>query len=277
MKPLIWIIDEEWADYEIEEDILNKAFPDCIIKHSGNDYKDDLNNFGKKADAIICQIYVDMPKETIDVLENCKIIAVYGGGYDRVDVVTARAKNIKVTYVPGYCVEDVSDYVISSIYYCNKRLGAYSESIKNKLWGAQAVNVLGKRIKDSKLLIIGCGRIGQSVAKKALAMGMEVLAYDLYLEKEIANNLNIKLVELEEGLKEADYITINAKLSKETEKLLGMNEFKKMKNTAYIINTARGKIINQKDLIEAVDKKIIAGAVLDVIEIEPPNGCEEIF
>ena len=108
-------------------------------------------------------------------------------------------------------------------------------------------------------------------------MGMEVLAYDLYLEKEIANNLNIKLVELEEGLKEADYITINAKLSKETEKLLGMNEFKKMKNTAYIINTARGKIINQKDLIEAVDKKIIAGAVLDVIEIEPPNGCEEIF
>lgn len=277
MKPLIWIIDEEWADYEIENHILKENFPDCEIRYSKNNYKNDLDNFGKKADAIICQVYVDMPKEVIDQLENCKIIAVYGGGYDRVNINAAKEKGIKVTYVPGYCIEDVSDYVISAIYYANKKLGSYDESILNGLWGAQAVSNPGKRINQSSLLIIGFGRIGKTVARKALSIGMTVLIYDPHVDKKTAESFSVKKVELQEGLQNADYVSINTKLYKESEGLLGIEEFKVMKDTAYIINTARGKIMVEEDLIEAVEKGIIGGAVLDVISNEPPIGNEKIF
>lgn len=277
MKPLIWIIDEEWSDYEIENHVLKESFPDCEIKYSKNDYKNDLESLGKKADAIICQVYVDMPKEVIDKLENCKIIAVYGGGYDRVNINAAKEKEIKVTYVPGYCIEDVSDYVIAAIYYANKKLGSYTESVTNELWGAQAVSKPGKRINESSLLIIGFGRIGKAVARKALNIGMSVLIYDPKIDNNTAEKFLVKKVELQEGLMNADYVSINTKLYKESEGMLGINEFKIMKETAYIVNTARGKIIVEEDLIEAVEKGIIAGAVLDVISSEPPTGNEQIL
>lgn len=277
MKPLIWIIDEEWSDYEIENQVLKENFQECEIKYSKNDYKNDLESFGKKADAIICQVYVDIPVEVIDKLENCKIIAVYGGGYDRVNIKAAKEKGIKVTYVPGYCVEDVSDYVISAIYYANKKLGSYTESVSQGLWGAQAVSKPGKRISESNLLVIGFGRIGKAAARKALNMGMGVSIYDPNIDNDTAEKFSVKKVELQDGLKMADYVSINTRLQKETEGLLGIEEFKLMKETAYIVNTARGKIIAEEELIEAVEKGIIAGAVLDVISNEPPTGDEPVL
>lgn len=277
MKPLIWIIDEEWTDYIVEEKILKDNFPDCIIKHSGNDYKKDLEEFGKDADAILCQVYVDMPKETIEKLNKCKVIAVYGGGYDRVDIKAAKEKDIKVTFVPGYCMEDVSDYVISFIYYFNKNLGFYIENANKGPWGAQAAGRLNKRIKSSTLLIVGFGRIGGIIAEKAKAMKMEVLVCDPYVEEAIIEKYGVKKVDWEFGFKNADYISVNTKYTEKIRGLISMKEFKLMKNTAYIINTSRGKVINEKELIEAVEKGIIAGAALDVIENEPPSGNEEIF
>ena len=92
MKPLIWIIDEEWPDYEYEKEILKNKYPQCTLRFSTYDYAEDLINFGSNADAVICQVYADLPKSTIDQLQQCKIIAVYGGGYDRVDVKAANAK-----------------------------------------------------------------------------------------------------------------------------------------------------------------------------------------
>ncbi|MCL0082817.1 C-terminal binding protein, partial [Dehalococcoidia bacterium] len=109
MSKLIWIIDEEWKDYEIEEQLFKREVPDYKVKHSNNQYMKDLEDFGKYAEAILAQIYVDIPGETISKLENCKVISVYGGGFDRVNLDAAKEKGIIVTYVPAYCLEEVSD------------------------------------------------------------------------------------------------------------------------------------------------------------------------
>ncbi len=117
MKPLIWIIDEEWPDYDVEQKLLREKYPDCSIKFSTYDYEADLENFGKDADAILCQIYARIPRQTIERLTRCKAIAVYGGGYDRVDIQAARERGVKVTNVSDYCKEDLADYTLAAVYF----------------------------------------------------------------------------------------------------------------------------------------------------------------
>jgi len=277
MKPLIWIIDEEWPDYEYEKEILKNKYPQCTLRFSTYDYAEDLINFGSNADAVICQVYADLPKSTIDQLQQCKIIAVYGGGYDRVDVKAAKVKGIKVTNVSGYCAEDLADYVIAAIYETNKGLATYGKAIEQGLWGAQAVNYPIRRIRDSVLLIIGCGRIGSTLARKAVALNMTVMAYDPYVEETVLKELGVTKVSLEVGLQKADYISINAILTEKTSGMITSKEFRQMKPNVVLINTARGKIIVEEDLIEAVQQGLIREAIVDVISSEPPTYEETIF
>lgn len=112
---LIWIIDEEWKDYDVEKEVLEAKYPGVEIRHSTYDYEKDLKEFGYRADGILAQVYASIPKSTIDRLENCKGIAVYGGGYDRIDVAAARTKNISVTNISGYCAEDLADYLMGNL------------------------------------------------------------------------------------------------------------------------------------------------------------------
>lgn len=277
MKPLIWIIDEEWPDYEVEMKILKENYPDAQIHFSKNEYQKDLEAFGYKADIILAQVYVYIPKETIEQLQCCKGIAVYGGGYDRVDIEAAKSKGIKVTNVQGYCAEDLADYVMAAIYHHNKDITGYKDIIQKGVWGALAVKKSVHRVANCTLFVIGCGMIGRTVAKKGNQLGMKVLGYDPKADEAKLKEENVQRVTLEEGLKEADYISINVKYTNETDGLIAMKHFEMMKPTAYLINTARGRIIKEQDLIDAVNKGLIAGACLDVISIEPPVGNEPIL
>jgi D-3-phosphoglycerate dehydrogenase len=277
LRPLVWIIDEEWSEYNTEEEMLRQAFPECEIRHSGNDYQDDLRQFGKEADAILCQVYIDLPRRTIEQLTKCKIIAVYGGGYDRVDIEAAKEQKIAVTFVPGYCTEDLSDYVMAAIYFFNKKLAYYFNVADRGSWGARAAGSLHHRVAASTLLIIGFGRIGRAVAQKAVGAGMEVLACDPHLDEETEKAFAVHKVTLDEGLRQADFVTVHVKYDRHTDSLLSGAAFRHMKKTAYLINTSRGKVIAEAELIQAVRHKNIAGAMLDVVANEPPNGDEAIF
>lgn len=277
MQPLIWIIDEEWADYDLEQKILKETYPGCTIKFSTYDYGEDLKDFGKDADAIICQIYAHVPAEVINRLTGCKAIAVYGGGYDRVDVAAAKAKGIKVTNVSNYCKEDLADYTMAAIYHFNKSLCELTSKVKTLPWGAQSVAVIPNRLSHGTLHIIGFNRIGQAVARKALGNDLTVTAYDPYIDAEAMEKLGVKKADWEEGLAKADYISLNCILNEETTGLLQYEDFKKMKSTAYLINTARGKIIDEPGMIRALQEKLIRGVMLDVIANEPPDYDEEIF
>lgn len=276
-RPLFWFIDEEWKEYEIESQVLQQQYPDCELKFSTYDYERDLEEFGYRADAIIAQVYAQIPASVIQRLERCKGIAVLGGGYDRIDTAAARAKGIGVTNVQGYCAEDLADYVLAAIFHFYKGLSFYHDHLNNGEWGAQAVTQTPRRISHSTLLVIGCGRIGGTVAKRCQSLGMRVIAYDPSRSDEELRKLDIEPVALEEGLRQADYVSLNVKLDENTTDLIGAREFSLMKPTAYFINTARGAIVKEEELIQALENHVIAGAAVDVIAHEPPREHEPIF
>lgn len=275
--PLIWIIDEEWGDYNVEHEILPQECPGCTIRRSTYDYQADLEEFGCKADVILAQVYASIPKETIDRLENCKGIAVYGGGYDRIDIEAAKAKGIMVTNVQGYCAEDIADYVMAAMYHFNKKLDFFNDNLGNGLWGAGAVDHPIRRLSNCVLMVVGCGRIGQTAAARAKSLGMRVIGYDPNVPDEALEKVGIEPVSLDEGLPQADFVTVHVKYTPATHHLLGMEHFSKMKKSAVLINSARGGILVEDDLIDAVDQGVIAGAVVDVITHEPPAANEKIF
>ncbi|WP_281164591.1 NAD(P)-dependent oxidoreductase [Liquorilactobacillus sicerae] len=272
--PLFWIIDEEWTDYELEKEIIYKNFSKAIIKHSNYDYKDDLKKFGKKVDAIIAQVYAEIPNSTIDYLESCKGIAIFGGGYDKVDILEARKNNIPVTNVKNYCKEDIAEYVLNSILFSLKPLNTFFNQIKKGNWGYQTLDKLPSRVNNQTLLIIGFGRIGSYVAEKALKIGMKVIAFDPKLEAGQMIKKEVQVVGLEEGLRKANFISIHCNLTKKTENLIDKYQFSLMKKDCVLINTSRGKVINEDELIKAVKLKRIKGAILDVIAEEPPRNLD---
>lgn len=278
---LVWIIDEEWTNYDLEKEYLPKVFPNIEIKVSNYNYLEDLENFGKKADAILAQVYANIPKEVIEKLENCKVISTYGGGYDRIDIEACKEKGIRVTNIQGYCAEDLADYTLAAIYHFNKKIQYYSENVlenvRNGKWGSLVIENPTHRLSEENLLIVGFGTIGKAIVEKVKHVGINIYAFDEFLTEEEIAKYGVKKVSWEEGFKLADYISINLKGIDANKNKITMKEFKIMKNTSYIINTARGKIIKEDDLIEAVNKKEIAGAILDVIVNEPPTGNEEIF
>jgi phosphoglycerate dehydrogenase-like enzyme len=271
-RPLFWIIDEEWSDYKLEEQIIYDEFPTAEIKYSSYNYVNDLKSFGKNASVIIAQVYADLPKKTISNLNKCRGIALFGGGYDRVDIVEAAKKEIPVTNVKKYCKEDIAEYVINAILFSAKPLNEFSKSIFSGKWGFPSISELPHRIDKQILLIIGYGRIGSYVAEKALNMGIKVVAYDPKIEPDNRNSIGVDFVSLKEGLQIADFVSIHCNLVKETEHLISKTEFCLMKKNCILINTARGKIVNEQNLIEAVKSKKIRGAILDVIANEPPLG-----
>lgn len=278
---LIWIIDEEWKDYDVEMEVLQKKYPGVTIKCSTYDYAKDLEEFGYKADGILAQVYAAIPRSTIERLECCKGIAVYGGGYDKIDVTAAREKNISVTNISGYCAEDLADYVIAAMFFINKRIAQYSDRVvqdcRDNHWGAMAVPKIQHRLSAETLLIVGLGVIGKIVAHRAQPLGLRVIAFDDFVSKEAMDAVGVQKVGWQEGFSQADYISVNLKGCDENLDKINAEALSYMKQDAWIINTSRGKLIDEEALITAVEKKQIGGAVLDVIKNEPPTGEEPIL
>jgi D-3-phosphoglycerate dehydrogenase / 2-oxoglutarate reductase len=271
VKKQIWIIDDELSNYEIEEKIFESELYDYEVFYSKLEkLKEDLSKFGKNADAIITQISVNISKEIINELNNCRIISNYGTGYNNIDIDAARERNIQVGYVPGYCAEDIADYVMSAILHLSKPIVGFNSKINNGEWSSQAISVPINRISSKTLFIVGMGLIGGATAKKAAALGLNVLAYSPTLTDEKASKYSAKCVALEEGLHTADFVSVHLKYTKETANFLNKSHFALMKKDAYLINTSRGGVLDQSDLVDVIRNKKIAGAILDVLACEPP-------
>jgi phosphoglycerate dehydrogenase-like enzyme len=220
-------------------------------------------------------------------MPNLRAISVYGGGFNNINVQAATSKKVIVSRVPGYCDHEVTEYVLACILRFARRLDMFAEKTKTGGWGATVVSdaamddwttenieQVPQRVCGSTLFIIGYGKIGRMLARKASALGMKVLAYDPYVkETEGADHVS----SLDEGLAKADFISIHALLTNETQNMINAEKFRKMKRTAFLINSSRGEIINERDLIEAVKNKTIRGAALDVVPEEPPDLSREVF
>ncbi|MBC2578785.1 NAD(P)-dependent oxidoreductase [Clostridium sp. DJ247] len=206
-----------------------------------------------------------------------KLICEAGTGYNNIDIVAAKEKNITVCNVPGYSTEAVAQLVIAFILNLSSSLTLQQNMIKQKNFDnfTKCLLVPHFEIQNKTLGVIGAGAIGQQVMKVARALGMNILVYSRTPKQ--WTHPNIQSVSLEELLKQSDFVTIHCPLTDNTKHLIDKDRLKLMKPSAFIINTSRGAIIKETDLIEALQNKVIAGAALDVQDPEPPELDNPLF
>jgi phosphoglycerate dehydrogenase-like enzyme len=217
------------------------------------------------ADAVLAS----MDKFTDKVLSSAeakslKLISRWGVGYDAIDIPAATRNGIAVAYCPGMLNEAVADYAFSLLCALARRVHEGHVIMRGGEWKL----AWGHNIHGKTLGILGCGRIGQAMARRASGFGMKLLGYDICRNAE-AEKLGIQFVTLDELLAQSDFLSLHAALTPENRNLVGEAQLKRMKPSAYIINTARGALIDENALVRAVTEKWIAGAALDAYVVEP--------
>ena len=262
--PRIVITDCDHPSVEIERKVLSEIDPEFILAQCNTE--DEVIEVAKDADGIINQ-YAPITRRVIESLKRCKVIARYGVGVDNIDVEAATEHKIIVANVPDYCIDEVSTHTIALILACARGIALLNSKIREKKWDFTLAKPLF-RTQGKTLGLFGLGRIARMVAQKSLGFGFKIIAFDPYVSKVDGG---IKLVELSQLLTDSDFVSIHVPLTAETRHSFGENELKVMKKTAFLINTARGPIIDERALYKALNERWVAGAALDVMEKEPPD------
>jgi len=230
----------------------------------------------RDADAVITGLECPVPynRNVISRLEKCKIIHNIGAGYERIDVPAATDYGICVSYPADYCAEEVAEHSMALILACARRIPRLDRMVRQGNWGFAAKREKTDiwmpmfRITEQTLGIIGFGRVGRLIVPKARGFGLKVIAYDCYVPASVFEELGVESTTLERVLRESDYVVVSAALTGETYHLLGLEQFKKMKPTAYFINCSRAELADEDALLAALTSGYIAGAGLDVVRGE---------
>ncbi len=225
----------------------------------------------KGVDALVPLLTDPIDAEVMDAAPKLRIISQYAVGYDNIDVKAATERGIYVTNTPGVLTETVADFTMALMMAIARRVVEADKYIRQGKWkvGWHPLYFLGTDLYGATLGIIGLGRIGSAVARRAKGFNMRILYYDVFRREDLEKELGIKYVDMETLLRESDFVTLHVPLTPETKDLIGERELKLMKPTAYLINTSRGKVIDEKALIKALKEGWIAGAALDVFYEEP--------
>ncbi len=225
----------------------------------------------KDADVVVIN-KVLLDRSVLKHAPNLKLICLFAIGYNNVDIEYCREHNIRVRNVPGYCVESVCQHTFALLFMLIENMRYYDDFVKSGNYSKSGVaNHLGRpffEISGKKWGIIGMGAIGRAVGNCASAFGADVCYSSISGVNRKEKYENVPLAKL---LSECDIISVHAPLNEKTMNLIGEDEFKMMKKTAFIVNVGRGAIINEKALAEAIDSGVIAGAALDVYCEEPPR------
>lgn len=252
-------------------DILEK---ECQVKVNPYDRlltKQEVMEEVKEADGLLCLLPDTIDGEIMSANANLKIISNFAVGYNNIDIVEATRRGIMVTNTPGILTDTTADLTWALIMSIARRIveaDKFTRAGKFKRWAPMLL--LGCDVHHSTLGIIGLGRIGRSVARRAVGFEVRVLYTDVErAPKEIENELGVEFVSLDELLSSSDFVTLHVPLVPETQHLIGAEELKMMKKTAYLVNSARGPLVDERALVRALREKWIAGAALDVYENEP--------
>ena len=267
-KIVVTCRDTNERDTQIEEELVKRGFiVDTIINAkfcNGLLSDEEEIELLRGASAVIAS-GERYPKNVLDSLPDLRVIARKGVGYDKVDVSVATSNRIVLTVTPNANHEAVSEQAMAFIFAVAKEITSRDKTVRSGQWIVDSLSP----IRGSTLGIVGLGRIGRDLAVRAKAMKMNVLSTEPKPDIEFVKNNNISLVELDELVTEVDYLSLNCPLTEETRGIINMKIFNRMKSSSVLINTARGGLVVEKDLIEALETKIIRAAGLDVFELEP--------
>jgi D-3-phosphoglycerate dehydrogenase / 2-oxoglutarate reductase len=233
-----------------------------------------LINAVRDADAVMC-MHARFDKTVIHSLRRCKVIARFGTGMDNIDVKAAHEAGIPVVAVPDYCTQEVANHTLALILTWNRKVLEYHEFVRQKRWNErkQTTGNWGcgpvSRLSAQTLGLLGLGRIGRAVAQRALAFGMRVIAHGRNISSDVGGELGVTLIARNELLAESDYVSLHLPLADQTRHIINAETISLMKPSAVLVNVARGGLVDERALAEALGSGRLAGALLDVYEHAP--------
>ena len=246
---------------------MQDAGLDVVIRNKESDgpIEEQIKGF----DCVVVRSATKVTKEVIDAADNLKLVVRAGVGLDNVDQDAARAKGVVVQNTPEAPTVSVAEMVFSLMFALARNVAQADASMKGEKWEKKKLS--GTELWEKTLGVVGFGRIGQEVARRARAFDMRVLAYDVIDIDGPCKETGSKRCDLDEIIRDSDYISLHVPLLPQTKNMISDKELKLMKKTAFIVNTARGGVIDEAALLRALDEGEIAGAGLDVFESEPPT------
>ncbi len=264
-RPLIAVADSVFPSLEPAMAALKRLDPELRIAKSTSEA--DILDVAREADGVLVT-YAKLPAGLLQQLQRCKVIGRFGLGVDNIDVKAAAALNIVVTYVPDYCLHEVSDHAMALVLALARKVPFSNSLVQQGRWEMPAVVPI-RRLEGQTLGLVGLGNIPRRVAPKAQAFGFKVVAHDPYVSAALARELGVELVSFERLLETSDFISVHAPLTPQTRGLFNAEAFGRMKKGAYLVNTARGPLVDEAALVAALDAGHLGGAALDVVATEP--------
>jgi D-3-phosphoglycerate dehydrogenase len=264
--------------YELEWEASAIAqVPDMEFDLSGGavETEDDLISIAHKADALLISSREAITARVLSNLSNCKVISRRAVGLDHIDLDTAAELGIVVTHSPDYCTNEVADHTLALILSLNRRILEFDQDLHRGAWTDHQYKMHHilrgpiQPLREQTLGIVGLGRIGRAVAKRALPFSLKLLAADPYIDLATASESGATLVSLDELLETSDIVSLHCPLTSETQGLIGDREIGLMKTTAVLVNTARGPVVDLDAAATALANRSIAAAALDVVYPEP--------
>ncbi len=225
----------------------------------------------RNLDALASLLSDKIDDEVFDAAPNLKIVAQLAVGYDNIDIKEATKRGIYVTNTPGVLTETTADFAWTLLMAVARRVTEADRYVRSGKWkvGWHPSMILGRDVYGATIGIVGLGRIGQAVAKRAKGFDMKILYYDMIRRPDLEEELGLRYTELDELLQKSDFVSLHVPLMKSTYHLINEKKLKLMKKTAYLINNSRGPVVDEKALYKALKRGQIAGAGLDVFEQEP--------
>ena len=263
----VLVTDYAWPTLDTEREILQTINADLLVAETGDEA--ELLRLAPQADAILTN-WQQVTAVVLQAAPRCRVVSRYGVGVDNIAVDEATQRGIVVTNVPDYCMEETSDHALALLLACARRLWPLIKATKSGDWDLQSDQPYF-RLRGRTLGLVGYGRIAQALVPKAQAFGLRVVAYTPRLTAvQVAPGVEVTN-DLHHLLRQADFVSLHAPATAETQHLINAEALRQMKPTAYLINTARGALVDEAALYTAVSENWIQGAALDVLQTEAPH------
>ena len=264
-QPLIAVTDSPFPSLDPAKKALARLAPEFRMAKSAS--ADDILAVARDADAILVT-YARLPAELLRQLTRCKAIGRFGLGVDNIDLPAAKKLGIAVNYVPDYCLREVSDHAMALLLALARKVTFANKLVQSGRWEVPPIVPL-RRLEDQVLGLVGFGNIPRALAPKAKAFGLKVLTHDPYVKPDVLAAAGVEGVSFDDLLARSDFISVHAPLMPATRGLMNAAAFARMKKGAFLINTARGPLVDEAALVAALDSGNLGGAGLDVVTTEP--------
>jgi D-3-phosphoglycerate dehydrogenase / 2-oxoglutarate reductase len=264
-RPLIAVTDSPFPSLDPARAALRHLDPELVLAASTS--PDDILAVARNADAILVT-YAKLPGELLRALTRCKVVGRFGLGVDNIDIKAAAALGITVTYVPDYCMHEVSDHAMALLLALARKIALSNNLVQAGRWEMSAVVPI-HRLRGRVLGLVGFGNIPRALTPKAKAFGLRVVAHDPQVTGETLAAMGVEAMSFERLLEISDFVSIHAPLTPATRGLFNAEVLRKMKRGAILINTARGPLVDEAALIAALDAGHLGAAALDVVAVEP--------